>query len=104
MLQKCSFGDRSFVLYMDKAYGMYEEEIFNRRSSNLRISVEHLIGLVKKTWASLEEVNRMSMSRSPVATFWFNACLFTNLRTIINGGNLVSDFYQTGTPSLEEYL
>ena len=77
-------------------------------------------GLVKTTWASLGEVNRMSISRSPVATFWllkldighrkistdrkltilhfvqiyyfplrFNACLLTNLRTIINGGNLV---------------
>jgi len=83
MVQKCSFDDRSFVLYMDKAYGMYEalitpysghltvqEEIFNRRSANLRVSVEHLIGLVKTTWASLGEVNRMSISRSPVATFW----------------------------------
>ena len=74
-------------------------------------------GLVKTTWASLGEVNRMSISRSPVATFWllkldighgkistdrkFCANLLlslikgsmhaslTNLRTIINGGNLV---------------
>jgi len=81
-----------------------EEEIFNRRSSNLRVSVEHLIGLVKKTWASLEELNRMSVNRSPVDLFWFNACLLTNLRTIVNGGNLVSDFYGVDVPTLEEYL
>jgi len=120
MVEHCSFEDRSFVIFLDQAYGLgqatitpfrgrgrqltADEHEFNRLCSQDRVSVEHLIGLIKNTWPSLTVLSRMALHRSPVAIFWFNAVLLTNLRTILRGGNQVSERYAISPPTIDEYL
>jgi len=115
----CSFPDRDFVLYADSGFAIGqnlitpfrrgrnhsdEEAEWNREMSRHRITVEWGIGRCKNLFQMMNNKNNLKSLMSPVAIYWFNSILFTNIHSCINRRNQVSEYFDLDTPTLEEYI
>jgi len=115
----CSFPDRNFVLYADSGFAVgqnmitpfrrrgnqsEEEAEWNREMSRHRISVEWGIGRVKNLFQMMTNKNNLKSLMSPVAVYWFNSILFTNIHSCVNRRSQVSSYFDLTPPTLAEYL
>jgi nuclease HARBI1 len=77
---------------------------FNKLMSVHRVSVEHGFGRVQALFSMLNVKHVTRIHQCPVAVQYAVAVIFTNIRTCMDGGNLVSEHFGLPPLSLEEYL
>lgn len=76
----------------------------NFKMSKVREAVEWGYGQIVRLWAFLDFHKNLKMYLSPVATYYTNGALLTNIHTILNGGNQTSHYFGLAPPTLEEFL
>lgn len=80
------------------------EQEFNKKMSAARVSVEHGFGRVVNLFTFLELKRAIKLGLSPIASFYRTGVIFTNFRTILDGGNQTTVKYGVSPPTLDEYL
>jgi len=75
---------------------------FNRSMASNRISVEWGYGRVSNLWRALNFSTELKLFQSPIAAWYICAVLFTNAVTCIEGGNIVSDYFNSPPPTLKQ--
>jgi nuclease HARBI1 len=98
------YFNTSFMTCPHQAPTASQDILFNTRMSKVRISVEWLFGRVTNLFRSLSFFHNQRLLQTPLAQQYKVAILFTNIRTCIDGGNIVSDYFRLRAPSLEDYL
>jgi hypothetical protein len=109
-----------YYLYADAGYAVYPnlivpfkktegqltpgERAFNIQMASVRISVEWMFGRVTQLWRFLDHHADLMVFKSSLSTFYRVTVLLTNIRTILDDGNIASDYFELGPPSLDEYL
>ena len=68
------------------------------------MNVENAIGLVMNTWRKFQYGHNNKALETNVAAQFFIAVHLSNIKTIIEGGNLISRQYNIQPPSLAEYM
>jgi nuclease HARBI1 len=115
ILQKPPFSH--FVLYGDGGYydspfltapfkvpSSAQQVQFNKRMSKVRVSVEWAFGRVSNLFRSLSFFHSQRLLQTPLAQQFKTAVLLCNIRTCLDGGNIVSDYFRLSPPSLSTYL
>lgn len=116
ILAEAPFKD--FLLYGDPGYTCADgltcpckgsdidpvEQLFNSRMSSVRISVEWGFGRVTNLWAFLNYAPQQRALQSPIASYYKVAILLTNVRTILDEGNIISTKFNLSPPTLQSYL
>ena len=77
---------------------------FNQRMSACRLSVEWAFGEVSCLWAFYNYKHQQESLLNPVATQYRVSVFLTNLRTCLNGGNQIFDYFGMKPPTPEQYL
>ncbi|ODQ71723.1 hypothetical protein LIPSTDRAFT_329802 [Lipomyces starkeyi NRRL Y-11557] len=77
---------------------------FNVEMSRVRIWVEQIFGLALQRWASNGFKYSLRLESSPVPAFYMVAILLTNIKTCLDGGNVVPDAFGCDPPLLVDYL
>lgn len=108
-------------LYGDAAYGLQHagilgphkrqalgcltpsQQIFNRKCSRMRISIEHAFGHVQRQFTYTDFHQGLSLGLQPVASFYRVSALFANLLTCYRG-NQTSQTFDCNPPTVYEYL
>jgi hypothetical protein len=75
---------------------------FNRSMASNRITVEWGYGRVANLWRALNFSCELKIFQSPIAAWYTCAVLFTNAVTCIEGGNIVSDYFNCKPPTLNQ--
>ncbi len=75
---------------------------FNQSMSSNRITVEWGYGRTQALWQSMNLRTHLQLFKSPIAAYYICSVLFTNAVTCIEGGNLVSDYFNSRPPTLHE--
>lgn len=112
-------GEKRFLqLFGDSAYGISlqmqspfsgpgdrtEEEMeWNRLMGSVRIEVEHIFGVVSKTWPFLNAWWKMHLNKSPVGRYYRVGVILTNAMNCVHP-NQVSLAFDLPPPSLAEYF
>ena len=94
--------ERPYINYQARGGLSDEEANFNSQMSKLRVSVEMMFGMMKRSWGYLDRRHRLYKDDLPAHVRV--AAIFTNFLTCLQGGNQVSDMFELAPPSLEEYL
>lgn len=109
--------DDNYYIYGDRAYGLESrylqsairaphddrERRLNRIMSSLRDAVEHGFGMVTNHWRFLRDSDRQQSLESPVALYFRDAVLLSNVLTCLYQ-NQVGRYYDLRAPLLEDYL
>jgi nuclease HARBI1 len=77
---------------------------FNKRMAQARVSVEWAYGRVTNLFRSLSFFHNQRLLQTPLAQQYKAAVLFTNIRTCLDRGNILSDYFRLTPPSLQQYL
>ena len=108
-----------YIAYADSAYAMSEyilrgckrHMIFNAEHqlmqtsmNSARTSVEWGFGIVGNDWqwVHIEDVQKVLLS--PCGLYFKVATVLSNIKTCLNAGNLISDFFDCPPPFLDQYL
>ena len=94
-----SFSARLFMPFPDGRFDPLHAA-FNKSMSENRISVEWGYGRTRNLWQSLNFATNQQIFKSPIAAWYICAVLFTNAVTCIEGGNIVSDYFNCPPPTL----
>ncbi|KAF0741162.1 hypothetical protein Ae201684P_002225 [Aphanomyces euteiches] len=92
-------GDSTFVIYGDPAYGLENhiispfrganltkpQELFNKRMSRVRVSVEWCFGSVLSNWAFIDFKKNLKVFLQPIGKLYVVAVLLQNFLTCYNG-------------------
>lgn len=109
---------KDFLLYGDPGYSctnglaspfkgasLSEDQMwFNSSMSSVRISVEWGFGRVSNLWALLNYAPQQRVLQSPIAAYYKVGILLTNIRTILDEGNIITSKFHLPPPTLQEYL
>jgi hypothetical protein len=76
---------------------------FNRKMSQVRVSVEWMFGNITKYFRFVDFKNLMKLHLSPVGKIYCVAALLQNAHTCLYE-NLVSHFFDLQPPSIHEYF
>ena len=109
--------DRYFQLFGDPAYGVSrvimspfadndrtpEELEWNNAMSKAHIEVEHIFGIICRTWPFLNAYWKMQAYSLPVGYYYRTAALLTNVLTCFRG-NQISTVFNCPPPSIDEYF
>ena len=60
--------------------------------------------MITGTWRRLQFSGGLKIQQNLVAVDFFVACHLTNIRTCVNGGNIITSKYGTSPPTVEEYI
>jgi hypothetical protein len=83
--------------------GLSDAELsFNSQMSRLRVSVELIFGMIKRSWSYIDRRHRVY--KDNLSAHVRIAALLMNFLTYSQGGNQASDIFGLLPPSLEEYL
>lgn len=115
--QSLTFGNEAFQMFGDKGFALSgalitpykpardpEEQLFNSQMNVGRTSVEWFFRIIKRDWSLLKNPARMKTGCSKVALFFYASLHLSNLKTILRGGNEISDFFGSRTLSLDQYM
>ena len=80
------------------------EQAFNQAMSSSRVAVEWAFGRVVSLWASLDFTPQQRSGQSPLGAVYHVAVLLTNMRTILDGRNIISDKFHVPAPTMDAYL
>jgi hypothetical protein len=106
----CLYGDPGYAISnniccpVKGAVLLPEEQQFNKEMSAVRISVEWGFGRVCSLWAFVDYAAQLKVYKTPIGAVYKLAVLLTNIRTILDQRNIISDKFQIMPPTLEEYL
>ena len=108
-VQLALFGDAAFprsICMLGPFEGVVDvwRTAMNRQMSSLRESVEWMFNRVLQLFTYLDFSRNLKVLLSPIAKSYMVGALFTNIRTCMDGGNIVSDYFNCDPPELGEYL
>jgi len=105
----CIYGDPAYPL-RPQLMGPFkgstlstEEQLFNKRMSACRISVEWVFGQLLQTFAFVDYKKNQKLFLQPVAKYFKVAALLTNCHTCLYGSTTATYFNVT-PPTIDEYL
>ena len=121
MQNHMTIDGHTYQVYSDPAYGLSQHlctpyratsaaaltpqmSEFNQRMNACRLSVEWAFGEVSCLWAFYNYKPQQKSLLSPVATQYRVSVFLTNLRTCLNGGNKIFDYFGMKPPTPEQYL
>ncbi|KLO08612.1 hypothetical protein SCHPADRAFT_798704, partial [Schizopora paradoxa] len=112
-------GEREFLqLFGDAAYGLSrqmlspfsgaggrteDERQWNECMGSVRVEVEHVFGIISKTWPFLNAWWKLQVYRSPVGLYYRVSVLLTNALNCFRP-NHVSRSFDLRPPLVEEYF
>ena len=108
---------RVFALYGDPAYplGMHilapyrgavvtrEQQLFNKRMSKVRVSVEWAFGKVVQYFAFLDFRKNLKVLLQPIGKYYVVGVILANCHTCLYGST-TSSFFNLPPPDLQTYL
>jgi hypothetical protein len=111
-------GDSRFVIYGDPAYGLSDVIVsgfkgalldddkaeFNRRMSEVRVSVEWGFGVIRNLWTFVDFRGGQKLWLQAVGIHYSVAVLLTNVHTCMRQGNQISRYFGVSPPTANEYL
>jgi len=110
-------GQWKYFIYGDWAFGLRpwlwtqirfpndeDEEAFNSLWSRCRTAVEWKYHVIKGAWKTVEFKAKNYVLKSRSDRHLGQALFLSNLRTCIRGRNMITDFFKTTPPSLQEYI
>lgn len=80
------------------------ELAFNHGMLLPRVTVEWCFMLVTQRWQGLQRKQFLRVRNGLVSDMYKCCVLLTNLRTCLDGRNIVSDYFQCDPPTVSEYL
>jgi hypothetical protein len=105
-----AYGDPAYMCsdVMQRGYPRYgrtpAQVAYNTQFNRARASVEWYFGRVVNLWPLIDFKPKQKLLLSPLAKQYYVACFLTNLKTICDGGNIISDWFRCAPPDLDEYL
>ena len=114
----CAPEFNEYCLFADQGYQTYghvvspfsgrqlteEESEFNRSMILPRLRVEHGFMRVTQLFPIFFRATALKYRQTPVAQLYNAVVFFTNLRTCMDGGNLVSDYFSCPPPTASTFL
>jgi len=111
VLADSAFASDRFVEPIPRQLEVEALELGNlqMQMASLRVVVEHSYQMLFQDFPILDDPKWLSIGKSDLNRLWF-ACLgLSNYKTIVRGGNRISDYFrdrgsQFGPPALDQYL
>lgn len=108
---------KTYVIYGDPAYGLRknivspfkgtqlndQQQLFNKRMSSVRVSVEWCFGGVFNNWSFVDFKKNLKIYLQPNGKYYIVAVLLQNLLTWYRG-NVCSSAFSCQPPTAAEYL
>lgn len=85
------------------AYLTQQQQLFNKRMSSVRESVEWGFGKIIQQFAFLDYKKNLKVLLQPIGKYYVVGALLANAHTCLYGGN-VSSFFEIDPPELEVYF
>lgn len=100
-----SFGVMApFKHHLGRQYLTKQQQQFNKRLSQVRIEVEHLLGYTTRLWTYNVFEEQLHLRQQTVACYFMVAALLTNCFCCLRGYNQTSKRFGLKTPDVWTYL